>query len=179
MYGDVKAVRIVRDEVTLVSRGLAHVCYADAATAQAAVARLHGATLYGRPVVAMLQATAPPELLACSAADSERSSCPSGFIPASFARARSSQGTPPPPPPPPYGAADAPLKAPPSPLAVPRSPTILPFYGPPAPPVSAAAQMRAAAERELALVGCVAINGTVFFEPPSEQELQVEGAAAV
>lgn len=174
MYGEVKAVRIVRDDVTLVSRGLAHVYYADDATAQAAVARLHGATLYGRPVVAMLQPAAHE-----FKADSERSSCQSSFIPASFARARSSQDTlPPPPPAPPYAAVDnAALKAPPSPLvAAPPSPTIAPFYSV-APPLSAAAQMRAAAERELALVGCVAINGTVFFEPPSEHELHVDGAA--
>jgi RNA recognition motif. (a.k.a. RRM, RBD, or RNP domain) len=54
MYGAVSSVTILRDEVTLVSKGAAFVRFATPAAAASAASRMNGALVYGRPVCAVV-----------------------------------------------------------------------------------------------------------------------------
>ena len=191
MYGSVSNVKIMRDPDTLVSSGLAYVTFGDVPSAQTAALRMR--IVYGRPVVASMAATSRAEP-SSSSTRWEPGSCSStsdgSIIPAGHpphpALASVVPVAPPnvqllPPgnyPMPQYAPPHVPDKQgpgyhwemPPPPIAAVPS-GIPPFYGPAMP------AHETFVNPATGKAGPVNINGTVFFEPPSQKDLEQIGPA--
>jgi RNA recognition motif-containing protein len=184
MYGPVVSINILRDMDTLVSRGMAFVCFTTPAAAQNAV--LHMRIVYGRPVVATLangysssEGTRPMSPWQ----DSSSCASESGYIlaaPPSHVGMAPAMALPVPHfgghvsyPPTQFVQATTAEHQPPCHWDSHVYSAIASTVGHGMPPyfAGAAVDMQLLVSRSINRSGCVNINGTVYFEQPSQKEL--------